>query len=371
VSHASAFVWVVLGDHHPATLPNYTELVSRVFPDADLFLVTDNPKRWLSLFPGTVIRYHHRDRAPAVKWIERQFPGKALASSGFWLKTVERIFALEAVAGFVSPQQEIIHLEADVASLLTEAQLSALRLRCAKIGVPATSATAGCASLLYARDISILSRGLQSLSELYIAQGRWVSDMGILSIAISEGVFEELPTLPEDAWHYECLLHQPPCAQKLVFDASALGMYLIGLDPVHTGGALQSGYIQEDYRSDLLEFRWSIEPECERFAQAPPVLVVSRREGVKFNVANLHIHAKIPLVPLEPGSRFWSTVLSEANREQARERRNYDFDSQDKRLARLSIRTPVRLKTVSIWARLIAVKLLELFQRKPPLQRKI
>lgn len=309
-SDGFALVWVALGSSRAPTLIDYASQALLRLPGAKAYLITDCPEMWVNSFPGLVIPYSPKDRSPIIKWVERHHPEKVLRNSGFWIKTLERLFALEGVLEWVDENQPIIHLESDVFPLLSRAQLVALTNRCDLIAFPRTSFNSGCASIVFARDSDVLRRGIQAFESIYKREGRWLTDMDLLSLALRDGVAHELPSQPDDAWVYSCMDHEPACKLKLVFDATAFGMYLFGLDPVHTGGVVQSGIEHEAFQGSLKEYRWSILPECHPRASGDSILAIGASDEEPTALANIHVHAKVRLGPFGNESSEWSRALA-------------------------------------------------------------
>lgn len=312
-------VWVALGSQKPSTLVDYAALAIQRVPGSTAYLITDQPSMWEGSFPGQVVPYLRKNRSAVVRWVERNHPEKVLKNSGFWLKTLERLFVLSAIGEWVEEGQPIIHFESDVLSLVTPAQIQVLIERCQRIAFPSTAPNAGCASILFARNADVLGKGIKSLEELYLSEGRWLTDMELLGLALQEGFADELPTHPENAWSYRCVEHEPACRVRLVFDASAVGMYLFGVDPLHTAGVLVSGYQQKDFPHHLADFSWSIGPECHAEQENGDTISFSCNGKGPIAIANLHVHAKISLDAVSADSLKWQDTLSEANGEKPRE----------------------------------------------------
>ena len=85
--------------------------------DAKAYLVTDKSKNW-KRFPGEVIQYNKKDRNPFVKSLCRRFPELTSIANGYWISTIERLFALEKLKKVLDKDDIIIHLESDVISFL-------------------------------------------------------------------------------------------------------------------------------------------------------------------------------------------------------------------------------------------------------------
>ena len=315
----TAFVYVSLGTRVSPTLSSFAEqAVSRV-EDSSAYLITNHPQLWDG-FSGTVITYKLEQANDVVRHMRKHYPEKVILNNGFWMATLERLFALQTLSDYVEPECEVVHFESDVMSFLTRPQLDILRDRYRKPAVPLESQGAGCASIIYSPSLVALVEGLRDMAEILESHRGWLTDMQLLARAVEAQVFEELPTIPQQALAIE--VGKPSESKKesyrLMFDATALGMYLFGADPVHTSGRVKPGFIQEDYPLAVSEFQWSVENiPASKFTG----LTVRPHDGERVFVANLHIHSKVNPEQLSASSSTWQSFVGAAN--------NQDWDGED------------------------------------------
>lgn len=302
-------VFVALGGQTPQSLLESAEHAGRFGTNQDLFLVTDNPQRWRERFPGTVVPYLKRHRNPIILEIENRFPRRAISGDGYWIKTIERLFALSALKGFVQSDAPIIHLESDVLSFVSDAIASALLNRCSRVAVPLVSENVGCASLFFAPDFPSLLKSLEVFRRILDQAEVWMSDMDVLGAAASSGEIDVLPTRPEEAW-----LNIPnlPAGRGVLFDAAAVGMYLFGPDSYHDSGFTMSGFQHPDYEHSLEDWRWYLENRSVGTGSNTSH-VIATIHGKEYEFANLHLHSKRFLGECGPDNRLWQDVIAEAN----------------------------------------------------------
>lgn len=308
----TAFAYVALGAKVSLTLSSFAQQAASRVKNSECFLVTDHPELWDS-FPGMVIEYNPTAADEVILLLKKNYPEKVLSESGFWMATLERLFALNSLQGHLAPDTEIIHLESDVMCFLTRGQLDQLRARGPRRpAVPLESPNSGCASLLYSPSMKALSEGLEGLAGTLRSNRGWLTDMQLLGRAVKTGIFDELPATPPAALMIDG--QTSPRGRsvdyRLVFDATALGMYLFGADPIHTDGVVQPGFIQGDYPLDLSHVSWSLETIPESTFAG---LAITNTEGEKFFVANVHVHSKINPGKLTLDSPSWKRFIKAAN----------------------------------------------------------
>lgn len=240
------------------------------------------------------------DTNAVLERIEREFPDRSHYVRGYWIKTLERIFALDLIARQF-PEAPIVHLESDVLLLAGEKELRLVAQQLAVPGVPMVSTGVGCASILIAPNGRALGCAIFAMRELLAQSEEWTDDMRLLGLAVERGILQELPSRPGQ----QMLIDDHP----VVFDGLAIGQYIAGRDPFHTEGSIVSGYVPPEYAIDLSKARWSI-------GQVDSSLHL-QWEGEDVRILNLHVHSK-RLLPLPSLAEPWITLLAEANGEQPR-----------------------------------------------------
>jgi hypothetical protein len=304
----TALIYVSLGENLSPTLADFSQMAGERL-SAECFLITDRPELWGSQFPGRVKKYRSSDRFDVLRRLRTFYPGKSLANGGFWMATLERIFALAEAADWLDPNTEVVHFESDVMSLLLPGDLDVLRANCGILGVPAESQNAGCASLLYAPSVAALTQGLENLAAIIKRERSWFTDMQLLAAGIQEGVVKELPTLPQEAWELVQQDAKNTKTEKFIFDATALGMFLFGADSIHTGGTVSRGYRQQDFDWDVFVGSWAIRKTFNGGAER---LVFENEIGDSIVIANLHVHSKINPGRLSSTNQVWMNAINES-----------------------------------------------------------
>lgn len=306
----TAIIYVSLGERVSPTLADFAKIASDRLR-AECFLITDRPDLWQHRFPGQVKEYQSSDRFRILRLLRLLYPRKWLLDGGFWMATLERIFALAEAEDWLDPGTEVLHFESDVMSLLLPQDLDVLRLHCTLMAVPAESKNAGCASVLFAPSISVLIEGLANLAQIVKNKKTWLSDMQLLALGIQEGFVQELPTYPQKAWGLAGKGTDKRDSESLVFDATALGMFLFGVDPIHSGGTIYRGYRQQDFDWDAFVGNWVIRRTPSGKAER---LIFECANGESVAIANLHIHSKINPGELMSSNQTWRTALDESRR---------------------------------------------------------
>lgn len=277
-------------------------------PSATIALITDASELHKG-FPGEVIRY---SRLPEDAWLdrlERRFPEKALDTGGYWIKTIERLFALSTIRE-LHTTGPIMQVESDVFCATTPEIVKGLARRYAVPALPRLSVHLACPSLIYFPDEPSLQLVLHQLRGLAERRSGWFTDMELLSQAIARGFMDELPTTPEDA--LDVAITGPSgevhdATRRVIFDALAIGQYLFGQDPFHTSGRRISGHLWPDFPRDIREWHWDFTPD------SPAMLTAETPRG-RVEIANIHLHAKIDPGALgPPPSKIWTTAIDEAN----------------------------------------------------------
>ncbi len=312
----TAVAFVHLGPNPAPTLIAFAAQAQSHLTDSSLFLITDHPSAWSEEFPGHVLAYDNRHRREIFESLAFRFPVLAQQAGGYAIRTLERLFALERLSGETSEQDDILHFESDVISFVGPEIREILRERCDRTAVPTVSDTKGCASILYAPNLPTLRGSLDDVEQLIPSDGSWLSDMQLLSLAIRAGNWQELPTHPKNAWPIELPNGIPTVENRLLFDAAAIGLYLFGLDPLHTSGVRASGHQHPDFPFDLPSWQWTLRADP---SQTHALVGAQLNEGPNLIFANLHIHAKWNPGTPSPSNLEWERIVAEANGERARQ----------------------------------------------------
>jgi len=301
-------VYVLLGDNLAPTLLDFASSASNYLPEAELVLLTNRPLNWAK-FPGKVIALSPEFRLNVILNIEKKFPQKVEQAGRYWIYTLERLFVLGLLKLYFENSRPVIHFESDVLSFVDYSTYQLLLTNCSKVSIPRYSPIDGIASILFAPTIQVLSDTLDLMALTLDKSDKWISDMNLLGIALNSHLLQELPIDFARPWPINALSPGTYKKQFLIFDGSALGQYLFGLDPVHTGGQAISGYVNQFYSQSLSTVTWKISTIDDHKKN---MVLISFNECDYF-VANLHVHAKIPLEALHPNSSQWNRFIDEAN----------------------------------------------------------
>jgi hypothetical protein len=301
----TAIVYVQLGGNPSKTLLPFSQLSLEPLKDAINILLTDKPDMWTD-FPGELVDISKFPLSPGYLNFEKRNRELQKIAGGYWLNTIKRIFVLEALSLSFSNWTEIIHLESDVYSLLTEDIAECLRCNISTAGIPRFSKERGIASLMYIRSSKSLNLLISQLSELLTQNENIRDDMELLGLALNLGILKELPSLPKDAWFWR--------GQKYLFDGAAFGQYLFGQDPFHTNGEIITGFKNPDFPIDISLGRWEILGDKNSNQSSLEFAYLNDN----YKLANLHVHSKFPLSALSMENPDWVKFINEANGEMER-----------------------------------------------------
>ena len=296
-------VFVQLGENPAPTLLNMAKVAKSYLPKSRLILVTDLPEKWRN-FPGEVFNYGFDSRSEVLKALVKRHAELNGIAGGYWLYTLERIFVLKSLADMISQDEAILHFESDVFSFVDEALLSELIKKIGKTAVPRYSEARGIGSILFSPSLDRLLKDLDSLESLLTENPKLDNDMDLLGIALNRGILAELPSRIEKI--------SPKAGAGVptsIYDGFALGQYLFGRDPLHTGGRKVTGYKNPDFDFNFNDCHFELRLNSQ--GERNDLYLVTGSDI--FRIANLHLHSKtvidIPTQALEE----WNKVLVSAN----------------------------------------------------------
>ena len=297
--------YVQLGINPSPTLMEFAKHARKYFPRASCILITDNPSLWTA-FPGEVVQYRRHDLHEDLRNILSGFPEYAEIAGGYWMFTLERIFALGVLSKTYPKSMPVLHFESDVLSFISPEIFNVLRQNISKTSFPRFNETKGIGSILFTPSLEQMESDLNRLSALLGDTTQWQSDMEVLGLALRKEFAEELPTYPADALPYH--------GEQFIFDGAAIGQYLFGVDPLHTDGKIVSGFQNENYKADLRSAHWEI---TNSLTDGLP-RISCELDGKKVTLLNLHVHSKIVLKSISESNEVWSRYILEANSEISR-----------------------------------------------------
>ena len=301
-------IYVHLGQNPAPTLQKFAENVSSLFPKSQCILVTDQPKNWHS-FPGVVLDYKRDKRQTGIKIFLSNHREYEEISKGYWLFTLERFFALERARDYIKSDIPVIHLESDVAIYLTESVLNSISSELKRTSLPRFSSEYGVGSCVYFPNKEHIKEFIQLIGSELQAEKSIENDMQLLGCLLNKGLVDELPS----GRMTESEIQLNWGGYQLIFDGAAIGQYLLGQDPLHTGNRRISGYRNPTFPTVLSDEFWEI-------VKVGNKEFVSYRDGDnKKLVVGLHVHAKLPINEISGEDKIWDRIILEANNDVARE----------------------------------------------------
>jgi hypothetical protein len=278
----------------------------------NVILITDYPESYKD-FPGRIIRYKRSQNKKVLKTFNSKYPEKRTLAGGYWLNTLERVFALNSLRNEIENDAQIIHTESDVYSYLSEDFLSIIGLQEYETALPRFNSERGIGSIIYFRNYDAIEKTLHAFEKI-LSEVEIENDMELLGEALNRGYVSELPTDLESALYLKE-------NHYLIFDGAAFGQYLFGQDPFHQNGDYISGYVNPYSSVNYSKITWSVSEY-----NGKPYLSFLVADKMFF-LANIHLHSKEKISPLEQRSIFWQRVINEANGLSSRTRRKSGIDS--------------------------------------------
>ena len=300
-------VYVQLGSNPSPTLFHFATISQRELPQAKTVLITNSPRSWQE-FPGDVIDSTLYPRNDSITRLVKRFPEREQTAGSYWIYTLERLFVLEILNRFYPLETPILHVESDCYSLIDEQVYRELLSRCSKVAVPRYSKTLGISSVLFAPTLSLLLSTLGEFKKIIDNSKIWLGDMNLLGIGLNSGLLNELPTRLADGWDL-AFAGSANNQQKIIFDGLAIGQYLLGQDPYHTDGYAIAGHINEYFGDQIDMWNWSI--SSTHPDQRPYLFAIN--DEVAYRIANIHVHSKILVPPLEKDDQMWKAIIATAN----------------------------------------------------------
>jgi hypothetical protein len=148
----------------------------------------------------------------------------------------------------------------------------------------------GASGIAYIQDTQILDSFLECCTSFIKNSTEFINEMTVLYI-FWESHKDQIQLLPIH-WEsdtYPSVTYTHIDKYKSVFDAAAIGVYIGGADPYHTGGDIQRGFKSLwsliDYT--LYQYKWE-KDEKGRFIP----YILNSRSGEWLKINNLHIHSK-------------------------------------------------------------------------------
>lgn len=294
--------------------PILNDVASQASPDEnlELILITDFPEMHKE-FPGKIITYKRSKNKKILKSFNSQYPEKKSLAGGYWLNTLERVFALNSLSSEIDADSQIIHTESDVYSYLSEDFLTIIKSQNYEIALPRFNDKRGIGSIVIFRNYEAIEKSLKLFQNI-LNEINIENDMELFGEALNRGYITELPSDPQRAVQIQE-------GKYLIFDGAAYGQYLFGQDPFHQNGDYISGYVNPYSSVNYTNTNWAI----SEFRGKSYVSFTTT--GKTFFLANIHLHSKEKIEPLDSQSLFWQRVINEANGISPRIRRKSGIES--------------------------------------------
>jgi len=295
--------FVQLGENPAPTLLNMAKVAKSYLPKSRLILLTDFPEKWCN-FPGEVFYYSPDSRSEVLKVLVKRHAELNDIAGGYWLYALERIFVLKSLEGIVNQEEAILHFESDVFSFIDETVVTELMKGISKTAVPRYSEARGIGSILFSPNLARLLLDLDSLENLLSENPKLDNDMDLLGMALNRGILEELPSRIE-----KMQSEAETKNSKNIYDGAALGQYLFGQDPLHTGGHKITGYRNPDFDFNFDNCQFDLRADSE--GKLNDLYLITSRDT--FRVANLHLHSKTVIDIPSRAIEEWNKILMSAN----------------------------------------------------------
>lgn len=209
--------------------------------------------------------------------------------NGFWLKTIERFFALEE---YMQAEQieRCFHAELDNVVFANDELVKVLNSFGSGLFIPFDSPNRAIASFIYLNSLKTLQNFCQFAEQI----GGNYNDMELLAMygAMNPVCVFALPSSMENNTLKTQLLHKGiRTVDELdsgIFDAAAIGQWYFGIDPRNSHSKISNRFKNEVADLDLDQFRmrWNEESSCFYASEL-------KNSQTEYFVNNLHIHSKI------------------------------------------------------------------------------
>ena len=263
-------VFVHLGPGKANHLPVNIKHIQRLFPDSPITLiVTEDGHRSLLNIPG--IEYYVYRRGTNSEKSLNQLKHNSNFREGFWIYSLERIFALEEWSA-LHPSDNFLHIESDVL-LMADFPVSKID-ELEVLAWTRFNEVRDVATFLYSPNHAEIAWVVGEIKQL-ITLDSSLTDMTSLSSISHQhpSRVKILPATPDELNDDE----------NGIFDPAAYGMWLTGQDPRNKWGFLHKFVSLSDSMSKPENFSYQVKQEGR-------IEIVSK--GQKYSLYNLHIHSK-------------------------------------------------------------------------------
>lgn len=197
---------------------------------------------------------------------------------GFWFKTIERFFVLEAYLRKFDIN-EVFHGEIDNLFFDLNSIVEYTKKYDKLIYYPMQSKNNASGSIIYIKDHT----GIQKFCEYIAGLDLYFSDMELLGL-YAKNFSSSVGILPSE-YGLSNREIQEGNQKKFIVDAAGIGQYLFGIDPRNTGKPLFNRFKNEHSGDLISKYKFSIASDfssCKMF-----------KNDLLIDVVNLHIHSKM------------------------------------------------------------------------------
>ncbi len=284
--------FVHLGGPPPKHLLLNLNKTNRLFPNIFLYLITDHPEYFTIIHPDIVLFKYTRSENHKITFnkLDDKF------RSGFWILTIERLFALEQFHNS-NPNLKILHIESDV--ILSPNFPWHKFFEFEKLAWGLYNQNHDVAALLFTPNQSETNFLLKEI-ELILLNDNQVTDMTALSIVRRNNPsrIAVLPSLTQPKSTLTNINSSITPSEELlasnmtqhfsgVFDNLALGVWVAGFDPRNSFGftivRTQELFITGDSYLDPNNSKIKINSEGRIFITA---------DNLETELFSLHVHSK-------------------------------------------------------------------------------
>lgn len=292
-----SILYISLGKAYDPILIDFAARAKIQLPQTRLFLLTDNPN-WYKAFPGQVILYSPTERIKLLlKKIARRQGAIKFRAQGYWIKTFERLLALELLIEAADICFPLIHAENDILffgnqqhfELFQDAFNKAAALKWNLWG------NAGVLFLPNKKEALNFIRNIEYFAEEEIFENTWSIDMPIIGRLLNERLIDTLPVVEGFDFEKGKLLLSREIeidGMKILTDSGDLGTYLFGRNSVYTNGVITQGHLNEHVNWPITESRWKVDVGKEDKRMLRLNMKIKDNE---YAITFLHVASKIPL----------------------------------------------------------------------------
>lgn len=297
----------------------------RMSPETPIFAILSDDSTMVDTVGycgAEVVLASQLERSSDHRLFEASINRNAGRKQGFWVYSTERFFYIEAVmrrCGF----DRVLHLESDNLIFFDLAGLEGtLGTLYSGLAAPFLNDSLCVPGVVYIGSLDVLGALNAHIAQrvLYekshrsliarlrsprVRMGTPLNDMNLLAgfrERAPEGAFLSLPTMSAayESERRAALSPAPPSHPVhstgqvelgLIFDAAAIGQYLMGVDRHFHPRASGGSFVNPDAMLDPRDFEFALERDEQ--GRVRPVM---RRNGKEYAIGSIHNHAKVNLI---------------------------------------------------------------------------